>query len=80
MCVPSEFESRKSDYEQKYVIADIGLVAGIAGVAAGTILYVLSLSDLSSGSGSDAEAGSADLQFDVSPTRGGAWAGVKAQF
>ena len=78
-CPSDEIESRKSDYESKFVAADVGLVVGIAGVATGTVLYMLSLDDSSQG-GAATESDAAALQFDVSQLRGGAWASVKAQF
>jgi len=78
VCSADEIESRQSDYEQKFVIADIGLVTGIAGAAAGTVLYVMSLS--ASEPASEATDEAAGLRFDVSPTRGGAWASVEGHF
>lgn len=78
-CPRAEIDSRQADYKREFVIADIGLVTGIAGVAAGTILYVLSMPSSPEGE-ADATGEAAELQFDVSPTRGGAWASVKARF
>lgn len=79
LCSSEEIESRKSDYEQKFVAADVGLLVGIAGVATGTVLYVLSL-DASAQDDAAAESDAAALQLDVTPLRGGAWASVKAKF
>lgn len=79
VCSGDEIESRKSDYEKKFVAADVGLVVGIAGAATGTVLYVLSLDD-SPEDDAAAESDAAAVQFDVSPMRGGAWASVRGQF
>jgi hypothetical protein len=80
ICSSEEIDSRESDYKREFVIADVGLVTGLAGVAAGTVLYVLSMSSPTAEGEADAAGEAADLQFDVSPTRGGAWASVKARF
>ncbi len=80
VCSREEIDTREADYKREFVIADVGLVTGLAGVAAGTVLYVLSMSSAPAEGEADVTGESADLQFDVSPTRGGAWASVKARF
>jgi hypothetical protein len=77
VCLESDATQRKDDYEQKFVLADVGLVTGIIGAAAGTVLFLVS------GDGSPAPSSSADsakLQLDVSPTPGGAFATVAGAF
>jgi hypothetical protein len=76
ICLQSTADRRKAKYEREEVLADVGLIAGIAGAAAGTVLFVLSTS---SDSPSDAEPKSS-ARLEVSPLPGGAWASVSGAF
>jgi len=79
VCLQSDFDARQASYERKFVAADVGLVTGIVGAAAGTVLFILSAT--SGSSSKEADVGtSAALQFDVSPAPGGAWANVRGTF
>jgi hypothetical protein len=57
MCLINHIDSRKSDYQQMFTLADIGLVAGAAGLTAGTALYLLSSHDSSSARSARLSAG-----------------------
>jgi hypothetical protein len=76
VCLDTTLDDRKSTYEREEVMADIGLLTGIVGAATGTVLFLLSKD---SGAASKSED-SASLHLDVSPTVGGAWAGVRGAF
>lgn len=80
ICSKADVDQRKSDYERKFLFADIGLVTGLMGVAAGTTLFILSATNGSSSSAAHANEGSARWQLDVSPTAGGAYASVAGAF
>jgi hypothetical protein len=82
ICYKPEVDDRKSSYEREFLFADIGLVTGIVGVAAGTTLFILSETQSSAGaSASDESRGSAARwQIDVSPLTGGAYASVGRAF
>jgi hypothetical protein len=76
VCLETTLDDRKSSYEREEVMADIGLLTGIVGAATGTVLFILSKD-----SGAPAKSDdSASLHLDVSPTLGGAWAGVRGAF
>jgi hypothetical protein len=76
ICLQSTADRRKAKYEREEVLADIGLVAGIAGAAAGTVLFVLS-----SSSGDTAGKGNKSAaRLELSPLPGGAWAGLSGAF
>jgi hypothetical protein len=79
VCAKSEADERKAIYEREFVLADIGLVTGIMGAAAGTVLFVLAATDgpSSSDDGASSEAG---LHLDVSPAPGGGYASVGGVF
>ncbi|HKO94080.1 MAG TPA: hypothetical protein VJU61_23160, partial [Polyangiaceae bacterium] len=78
-CLPSEIEERKSDYERKNLIADVGLITGIIAAAGGTTLFILSASD-SPADSSSGKTDTAGLRFDLGPTRGGARASIRGAF
>jgi len=42
VCLTSEADERRDNYERAFQLADIGLVAGVAGAAAGTIVFLAS--------------------------------------
>lgn len=74
ICLQATADRRKEKYEREEVLADVGLVTGIAGAVAGTALFLLS-----SSSSSDTEPKAA-ATLELSPLPGGAWAGVKGAF
>jgi hypothetical protein len=76
VCLETTLDDRKSSYEREEVMADVWLLTGIIGAATGTVLFILSKD-----SGAPAKSeDSASLHLDVSPTLGGAWAGVRGAF
>jgi len=79
VCYKPHADERKAVYEREFVLADIGLVTGIMGAAAGTVLFILAVAD---GSSSDTgrAAGEAGLRLDLSPTPGGGYASVGGAF
>lgn len=79
VCAQSEADERKGIYEREFLLADIGLVTGIMGAAAGTVLFILSASGGSSSS-TDGESGEAGLHLDIGPTPGGGYATVGGVF
>ena len=79
VCLKSDFEGRKDTYEREYLFADVGLVTGIVGLAAGTTLFILSATTGSGGS-ADAASDTQALRLDVEPTVGGAFASVEGAF
>jgi hypothetical protein len=76
VCLDTTLDDRKSTYEREEVMADIGLLTGIVGAATGTVLFLLS----KDGGAASKSEDSASLHLDVSPTLGGAWAGVRGAF
>jgi hypothetical protein len=76
ICLQSTADRRKEKYEREEVLADVGLVTGIAGAVAGTALFLLSTSS----SSDTAEPKAAAATLELSPLPGGAWAGVKGAF
>jgi hypothetical protein len=80
VCYKADFDERKEDYERKFLFADIGLVTGIVGAAVGTTLFIISANDGSSTAATEGTSQSARLQFDLSPTSGGAYASVAGAF
>ncbi|HEU4578835.1 MAG TPA: hypothetical protein VFS67_11310 [Polyangiaceae bacterium] len=76
VCLDTTLDDRKSTYEREEVMADVGLLTGIIGAATGTVLFILSKDDSAPAKSDD----SASLHLDVSPTLGGAWAGVRGAF
>jgi hypothetical protein len=79
VCSRSQVDERKSTYEREFVLADVGLVTGIVGVAAGTVLFILAASDSSSSSPAGGE-GEAGLRLDISPAPGGGYASIGGVF
>ena len=80
VCYKADVDERKDDYEKKFLFADVGLVTGIVGIAAGTTLFILSATDGSSTAAAQRSEQSARWQFDVAPTTGGAYASVAGAF
>jgi hypothetical protein len=78
-CYLPAFDERKSIYEREFVLADVGLVTGILGAAAGTVLFILSATEGSSSS-SDGDSGEASLHLDVAPAPGGGYASIGGVF
>jgi len=76
VCLDTTLDDRKSSYEREEVMADIGLLTGIVGAATGTVLFLLSKDSSAPTKSDDSTA----LHLDVSPTLGGAWAGVRGAF
>jgi hypothetical protein len=77
VCAKSEADERKAIYEREFLLADIGLVTGIMGAAAGTVLFILAGTEGSSDDGASSAAG---LHLDVSPAPGGGYASVGGVF
>jgi hypothetical protein len=77
VCLDSDIDERKSSYETKNLIADIGLVTGIVAAAGGTALFILSATKSPSTPSSGSTAG---LHLDLGPTRGGAQASLSGAF
>lgn len=80
VCLETTVERRQSRYEREEVLADVGLVTGLVGAAAGTVLFVLSLPRGNAGQASPAGSSSGGLRIDVSPTPGGAWGKLIGSF
>jgi hypothetical protein len=78
ICLKARSDDRKSIYEREFVLADIGLVTGIVGAAAGTVLFILAATESSDGAAAD--VGPAALQLDVAPAPGGGYATVSGAF
>jgi hypothetical protein len=76
VCLESDFEERKSSYQTKNLIADIGLITGIVAAAGGTVLFFMSAPKAPS---SDTPS-TAGLRLDLGPLRGGARASVAGAF
>jgi hypothetical protein len=76
VCLDTTLDDRRSTYEREEVMADVGLLTGIIGAATGTVLFILSKDS----SAPEKSEDSASLKLDVSPTLGGAWAGVRGAF
>jgi hypothetical protein len=80
VCLQSTIDRRKSGYEREFMIADIGLATGIVGAAAGTVLFIMSVTDASAPESGDELQAARGLRWDVSPTPGGAFASVETSF
>ena len=80
VCYKPEFDERKADYERKFLFADIGLVTGIVGVAAGTTLFIISAADGGGAAAGQPGERTARWKLDVAPTTGGAFASVAGAF
>jgi hypothetical protein len=79
VCFKERSDERKSIYEREFVLADIGLVTGIMGAAAGTVMFVLAAAD-SGGNATVDESSDAALHLDVAPMRDGGYATVRGSF
>jgi hypothetical protein len=80
VCPQSKIDERKSSYEREFVFADVGLITGIIGAAAGTALFIMSEAGPAPAN-VDADLKSAKaLRFDVSPTSSGVRASVRGAF
>jgi hypothetical protein len=77
VCLTSRFEERRDSYKREFVFADVGLVTGIVGAAAGTLLFVLSQGASPEDTSAPAAGG---LSIEVGPTQGGAWANLQGRF
>ena len=81
VCSEETIDERQSSYQREFVIADVGLVTGLVGAAAGTVLFFLSASDSSSAESVEKTLGEqTGLRVDVSPTPGGAFATIRSAF
>jgi hypothetical protein len=80
VCLDSSLKDKRSKYEREEIMADVGLLTGIAGAAVGTVLFVMTLNQGSSSATSKAASDSARLHLDVAPTPGGAWASIAGSF
>lgn len=78
ICHSTTIDERKSAYEREFAFADVGLVTGIVGAAAGTVLFILS--ETTGAADASAEPTSAGMRFDVTPTPGGAYGSVGTTF
>lgn len=79
ICHSTTIDERRSAYEREFTFADVGLVTGIVGAAAGTVLFILSETG-TGGADASAEPTSAGVRFDVTPTPGGAYGSVRTTF
>jgi hypothetical protein len=79
VCLKARADERKDIYEREFLLADVGLVTGIVGTVTGTVLFILGATD-SSAEAATSDRGSAALQLDVGPTRGGGYAAVRGAF
>lgn len=79
VCLQGEFDRRKSSYERSFVIADVGLVTGIVGAAAGTALFLLGVTS-SPADGEQTSSEASSLRLDVRAATRGAWAGLEGRF
>ena len=71
VCEQSFIDDRKSSYQSKFIVADVGLITGIIGAAAGTALFIMSQAGPTPAN-VDAELSAAKgLHFDVSATPSG---------
>lgn len=77
VCLDATWQERRDTYQREFVLADIGLVTGLAGMAAGTVLFILTASDDDSAVSPSDEAA---LHFDASPLPGGGYASVGGAF
>jgi hypothetical protein len=77
VCLRATADDRKAIYEREFTFADVGLVTGIMGAAAGTVLFIISAPESPSTSGSE---GAARLHLDMAPTVGGGFASVAGAF
>lgn len=78
VCSQATIDDRQASYEREFVIADVGLVTGIVGAAAGTVMFFLS--DGSSEPERVDTASHTPLNFELSPTPGGAYATFSSAF
>lgn len=74
VCYAAHWDEREDTYKLEEVLADIGLITGIAGAAAGTAFFILSL-----GGDSDGPSDVA-LRVDAGAVPGGGWATVSGSF
>ena len=78
VCLDTTVDQKKARYEREEVLADVGLVTGLVGVATGTVLFVLSLQSGASARAEPSET--ARLHLDLAPAPGGAWASLSGAF
>jgi hypothetical protein len=77
VCTPSQVDNRNSTIDREFLIADIGLVAGIVGAVGGTVLFLVSPGKASAPS----NASSANpFDLDLHVTQGGARATFGGRF
>jgi hypothetical protein len=76
-CEPDCSDEEISQVETKFLIADISLGVGVAGIATGVVLFILSMP---SGDDSAAADDAARISVDVAPARGGGFASLSGRF
>lgn len=75
-CTQAERDRLIADVDDTFLIANIGLGVGVAGLAAGTVLFFLSQED-----GEAGETGAEEtVRVDVAPTPGGGFFSVSGTF
>lgn len=79
ICHSTTIDERRSAYEREFTFADVGLVTGLVGAAAGTVLFILGETG-TGGADASAEPTSAGVRFEVAPTPGGAYGSVGTTF
>jgi hypothetical protein len=81
VCDQETIDERQSSYQREFIIADVGLITGIVGAAAGTVLFFLSAPASSDAESVERTLGEqTGLRVDISPTPGGAFATVRSAF
>lgn len=81
VCLQETIDERQASYQREFVIADVGLITGLVGAAAGTVLFFLSAPDSSTSESVERTLGEqTGLRVDVSPTPGGAFATIRSAF
>lgn len=76
VCTPAELDDRNATIDREFLVADIGLIVGIAGAVGGTALFLLSPSSTSA----PQSGGAAPLDLDLQVTPRGARATIGGTF
>jgi hypothetical protein len=79
VCLKQRSDDRKAIYEREFVLADIGLITGIMGAAAGTVMFILTAPNAGGAAAPD-ESDAAAVHLDVAPTRDGGYATIRGSF